>query len=147
MRNRTGRVKGLMPEILSILQSLIIGKYELSLELMNYASDRFFSELFDSLLGSKQWKSFNEDKVRTLVSDKNGPLSVEGIEKLIELRYQYGLTTEMPNDLTSNGESPVLSSAFTHEMMFQSRYSRYWFYPVLFLYPLCQDRCRLGMEI
>lgn len=133
-RNRIGRVQSSMPEILTILQNLIVGKYDLPLELMNYASDRFFSELFDSLLWSKKWQLFSEDKVRTLALDKDGPFSVEGIKKLIELRYQYGLMTEMPKELALNEQNPTLLSAFMHEMMSKSRYSRYLFYPVLFMY-------------
>lgn len=134
-RNKDGYIQSSMPEVLTILQPMIVGKYELPLELMVYASDRFFSELFDSLIGSKQWQSFNEDKVKIIVSDTEGPLSINGIMKLIEARYEYGVMTEMPTTVLQDIHGyPTLSSSFMHTMMFYSRYPRYWFYPIIFKY-------------
>ena len=99
---------------------------------MDYATDRFFSELFDSLLGIKYWEHFKKEKVSIIVEDKEGPLSIFGIKKLIEFRYEYGAITEMPHERIADSKLPVLESAFLYEMMFWSRYSRYWFYSYYF---------------
>ena len=133
-RNRTSRVKSSMAEILEILQPIIVGKYGIRLEFMDYAADRFFSELFDSLLGIKYWEHFKKEKVSTIVQDKEGPLSILGIKKLIEFRYEYGAITEMPHEQFDDSKLPIFESAFLYEMMFWSRYSRYWFYPIIFRY-------------
>lgn len=133
-RNRTDIIKSSMAEILEILQPLIIGKYGLSLEIMNYSTDRFFNELFDELLDIKHWEHFKKEKISAIVKDNEGPLSINGIKKLIELRYDYGALTEMPKEQSTAGSMPSLKSAFLFHMMFESRYSRFWFYPVIFKY-------------
>lgn len=119
-----------MGEILSMLQPVIVAKYGLSLGLMDYERDRFYGQLFDMLLiiykWKENWQEFNHAKMDTIVTDKDGPLSVGGIRRLIEHRYQNHIDCDPANGTLETVAMTNLASC--------SRYSRYWFYPILFAY-------------
>jgi hypothetical protein len=124
-RNRPVTISS-MGEILSMLQPVIVAKYGLNRGLMNYDCDRFYGQLFDMLLQLTDWPDFNREKVADIVADKEGPLSVPSLQKMIEQRYKY--------DALCNPGKGSLEDNAMHRMMFWSRYPRYWFYPILFAY-------------
>jgi hypothetical protein len=124
-RNRDATCSS-MGELLSMLQPVIIAQYSLNRELMNYDCDRFYGELFDTLLALNAWPKFNPEKMAVIVADKEGPLSVAAIQKMIEQRYLY--------DAVCNPVSGTLEDVAMTRMSYLSRYPRYWFYPILFSY-------------
>jgi hypothetical protein len=113
-----------MGEILSLLQPVIVSTYSLNRDLMNYDSDRFYGQLFDTLLAINTW--FNPDKMAAIVADKEGPLSVAGVQKMIEQRYLY--------DVVCDPAKGTLEDVALRRIVDLSRYGRYWFYPILFAF-------------
>ena len=124
------RVNVSMSQILSILQTLIVIRYDLPVMLLDYATDRFFDHLFDTVLGINLWPHFSADKVKTIVDDRSdlAPLSIQGIDHLIRVRYQFCDLFE------AEGQSPA-SDVMLNKLVWQSRYGwRYWCLPVIHLY-------------
>jgi hypothetical protein len=70
---------------------------------------------------------FRKDAIDSICKDREGPLSIRGIRSLLGHRYEYAEECEMTKDC-----APPLLDAFSHMMICESRYSRYWFYPVIF---------------
>jgi hypothetical protein len=125
-RNREMKATISMGDILSILQPVIVAKYSLSRELMFYDCDRFYGHLFDTLLKLNDWPEFNPEKMAAIDEDKEGPLSVDGIRRMIEHRYQY--------HAVCSPAKGTLEDVAMNRMIFWSRYPRYSFYPILFAY-------------
>lgn len=130
-----GRGNVSMSQILSILQTLIVTRYDLPVVLFDYATDRFFDHLFDAILGINSWPHFGADKLKNIVDDRSdlAPLSVQGIDHLITARYQFSDLFE------TEGQSPV-SDVMLNKLVWQSRYGwRYWYLPVIHLYLYPKD--------
>ena len=128
-RQRT-RASVSMPQILSILQTLLVAYYDLPVVLYDYATDRFFDQLFDSLLGLNQWAHFTPEKLKNILSDRSplAPMSVSGIKHLINARYRY-------DDLFSTEDKNPVSDVMLQRLIWHSRYGgRYWYLPVIHLY-------------
>lgn len=139
-RNRSCSTSVSMPQILSILQTLIIATYELDSTLYDYATDRFFDQLFDSLLGINRWDHFAVQKLERICQDVAGksPLSVAGIGRLIDCRYEF---EQLFNSPCSN----VVSDIALNRFMWQTRYGgRHWYLPVICLYLNHEDK--VGLE-
>ena len=68
--------------ILSIYQYILIAKYNLPVVLYGYGTDTFFERLFDTILGNQLHDHFRNNV-------KNVELSIEEIEKIIEVRYKW----------------------------------------------------------
>ena len=118
-----------MAQIMTIMQSTIVLKYGLNMALIDYGTDRFFEQLFDCLLGINNWAHFNPDKVQQIVEDRNGPLSIEGLNKLIQCTRQF-------HQLHDQKTVPM-RDAVRLRMMWQTRYGwRYWYLPIIFAYQL-----------
>jgi len=129
-RNKThGYAVASMQEILTALQALIIAKYDLSNVLFDYATDRFFEQLLDALLGVNTWKHFDSNQLQAIEEDNSSdsPLSIQGIHKLIECRYKF--------HLRYGQDACEFKDVALTRFMEQSRYGwRYWYYPVIFMY-------------
>lgn len=124
-----------MPEILRILQSLIIAQYDMPMELFDYSTERFWEQLFDALLGINIWPHFRADALDKIIQDQSeaSPLSVASINKLIDCRYRY-------HQKFDSDETGLVSDVALTRFMMQSRYGwRYWYYPVIFLYQHGED--------
>lgn len=119
-----------MTQILAILQTLLIAYYDLPVVLYDYATDRFFDQLFDSILGLNPWAHFSPERLKDIVADRSplAPLSVDGIERLIKARYRY-------DDLFGTEDKNPVSDVMLQRLMWHSRYGgRYWYLPVIHLY-------------
>lgn len=119
-----------MPQLLSILQALVVAYYDLPVGLFDYANDRFFDHLFDSLLGVNQWPHFATEKLKLISEDTSplAPLTVHGIERLITARYCF-------EDLFDTAEANPAASIMLNKLIWHSRYGwRYWHLPVIHLY-------------
>ena len=68
--------------ILSIYQYILIAKYNLPGTLYSYGTDTFFERLFDTIFKINQWEHFKNNV-------KDLELSVEDIENIIEVRYEW----------------------------------------------------------
>lgn len=102
--------------ILGIYQYIIIAKYNLPVTLYSYGTDTFFERLFDTLFNINQWEHFKNNV-------KNLELSIEDIEKIIEVRYKW------EGDGYGTAED-----ACAMNFIWWSRYSRYWNLTFVFLY-------------
>lgn len=111
--SRIGEVESNIGEILSLYQIEIISKYNLPDPLYDYPNNRFFEELFDSILKIKQRAYFtNLSKVS---------LKVEDILRIIEIRYQWQKRSFI-------SDSGIVLSALDYcnlHLIDWSRYSRY----------------------
>jgi hypothetical protein len=135
-RNRTCTTSVSMPQILIILQTLIIATYEFDSTLYDYATDRFFDQLFDSLLGINRWDHFAVQKLGRLCQDvsEKSPLSVAGIARLIDCRYEFEQRYNSPSN-------NVISDIVLNKFMWQTRYGwRHWYLPVICLYLNHEDK-------
>lgn len=94
-------------EILNIYQYILIAKYNLPVVLYNYATDTFFERLFDTILGNQLHDHFKNNV-------KNFELSIEEIEKIIAVRYEW------ENDWYKTAEDLCCYKLIEH-----SRYRRY----------------------
>ncbi len=138
-RNRSCSTAVSMSQILTILQTLIIATYELDSTLYDYATDRFFDQLFDSLLGINRWNHFAVQKLERICQDvdEKSPLSVTGIGRLIDCRYEFEQRFNSPC-------SNVVSDIALNKFMWQTRYGwRHWYLPVICLYLNHEDKVSL----
>lgn len=106
--------------ILTIYQYIIIAKYHLPVVLYNYGVDRFFEELFDTILGNQLHDHFKNNV-------SNVELLIEDIDKIIEVRYEW-------EKKWKNKENFTLESACAFNIIWSSRYVRYWELTFVFLY-------------
>lgn len=121
-----------MKEILSILQAIIISKYDFNKVLFDYSSNRFFELLFDALLNIQYAENFQKKNIESIINDKtSSPLSINEIRKIIECRYEI-------EDIY-NGANSVLKKSFLWHMIGRTRYSRYWYLSVIHLYQFGKD--------
>jgi hypothetical protein len=102
--------------ILGIYQNILIAKYNLPVTLYSYGTDTFFERLFDTIFKINQWEHFKNNI-------KNIDLSIEDIEKIIEVRYEW-----------ENNGYKTCEDACAMNFIWWSRYSRYWTLIFLFLY-------------
>lgn len=106
--------------ILSIYQYILIARHHLPVVLYNYGVDRFFEELFDTILGNQLHDHFKNNV-------SNVELSVEDIEKIIAVRYEWENKWKTKEDFT-------LENACAFNVIWWSRYVRYWELTFVFLY-------------
>lgn len=102
--------------ILGIYQNILIATYNLPVTLYSYATDTFFERLFDTIFNINQWEHFKNNV-------KNIVLSIEEIEKIIQVRYEW-------EDNSYN----TCEDACAMNFIWCSRYSRYWTLTFVFLY-------------
>ncbi|OJX49784.1 MAG: hypothetical protein BGO88_08490 [Flavobacterium sp. 38-13] len=108
--------------ILAIYQYIIIAKYNLPVVLYNYGVDRFFEQLFDTIL-SNQVHDYFKNNVDTI------QLSVHDIDKIINVRYEWEHKWRTKEGLTAE-------NACSFHFIWWSRYSRYWDLTFVLLYSL-----------
>lgn len=106
--------------ILSIYQSILIARHHLPVVLYNYGVDRFFEELFDTILGNQ-----HHDNFRNTIEQVE--LSVEDLQKIIAVRYEWEKKWKSKEDFT-------LENACAFNLIWWSRYVRYWELTFVFLY-------------
>lgn len=102
--------------ILSTYQFILIAKYNLPTTLYTYSTDTFFERLFDTIFKINQWEHFKNNV-------KNIELSIEEIERVIEVRYEW-----------ENNSYRTAEDACAMHFIWWSRYSRYWTLIFVFLY-------------
>jgi uncharacterized protein with ParB-like and HNH nuclease domain len=104
-------------EILDIYKFILIAKYKLPQSLYNYSSETFFEQLFDTLLNVKSWDLFEKSKAEKI------EMSLKDIKKLINMRY------ELYKIIGKSAHSTCASN-----FIWYTRYSKFWFLPVIFLF-------------
>ncbi len=98
--------------VLSIYQYVIIAKYELPTTLYYLGVETFFERLFDTILNINQWEHFKNNV-------KKVELSLEDIDKIIDLRYEWERKWKSKEGFTAEYVCAV-------NLIWWSRYSRYW---------------------
>lgn len=118
-----------MQEILGILQTILVSRYDLSNTLFSYETGRFFDNLFDSLLCINYAEHFSKDVAQRILDDDDeyAPLTIHGLRKLIECRYAFA-------DRYCTKDKTLFKDAFMYQMMWYSRYGRFWPLPIVFMY-------------
>lgn len=91
----------------SIYQKYIISKYELSKSLYQQSSDKFFEELFDTLLNIQTYKDLN-------IKGKNVELSLDDLKRIVEVAYFW-----------NSSDYPSSEGLLSDRLINCSRYSRY----------------------
>lgn len=106
--------------ILDIYQYILIAKYNLPVVLYNYGVDRFFEQLFDTILGNQLHDHFknNVNDVQLLIGD---------IDEIIEVRFEW-------EHKWRNKECLTLENTCAFHFIWLSRYSHYWKLTFVFLY-------------
>ena len=94
-------------DVRSIYQKYIISKYELSKSLYQQSSDKFFEELFDTLLNIQTHKDLN-------IKGKNVELSLEDLKRIVEVAYFW-----------NSSDYPSTEGLLSDRLINCSRYSRY----------------------
>ena len=130
--NNQHKCKISMSGILTILQTLLITRYEMNTTLYGYATDRFFEQLFDTLLNINAWKHFNKETLDKILIDNNSPLSIDGISKLIDCRFTF--------EQKFISDEGILSDVALNKLMWQSRYGwRHWYLPIIYQYQIGEN--------
>jgi len=101
-------------QILSIYQVYLIGKYDLSSVLYTYNVNTFFEKLFDQILNINNHLYFDK------VIENKVELSLKDLENIIEARKQF------------NDNPFERINACEYNLIFHSRYSRYWIWLQIF---------------
>jgi hypothetical protein len=105
-----------MDEILQIYQHIIIAKYKLPRVLYTYGMDKFFEQLFDTILKTNIWEHFKNNV-------KEVDLSLEVLEKIIDIRYEW-----------ANSSYETAEDGCAEGLINFSRYSRYIILIFIFLF-------------
>ncbi|MFZ7132260.1 MAG: DUF262 domain-containing protein [Eubacteriales bacterium] len=107
--------------VLNIYQFILIAKYELPVALYSLATETFFERLFETKFKINQWENFknNIDRIE---------LSLDDIERIIKVRYEW-----------ENSHYPTLEDACAQNLIWWSRYGRYWIVIFVFLYKFVDE--------
>lgn len=111
--------------ILKTYQYILIARYGLPVALYNYGVDRFFEQLFNTILGIEDHEYF-KNNVACI------DLSVAEIERVIEVSYKWQCKWKTKEGFTAE-------DACAFYFIWWSRYSHYWDLTFVLLY-------RLGSE-
>jgi hypothetical protein len=124
-RNRCAeRQIGSILEIMSLAQHLLTARYELPVSLHELASGTFFERFFDAALQIDRPDGFSLETIRKV------ELDIGLFQKLIETRYTWEKVM---------GELGMESLGNLY-LLWNSRYGRYWYMPVLYLHLYPEDR-------
>jgi hypothetical protein len=96
--------------ILDIYQDYLIAKYDMPVDLFDYAVDTFYERLFDSLLNINQWKLFKDAK--------KVKLDLGELTEIIEIRYKY-----RRKDIENIAHESMYA---LYSISWRSRYGKYW---------------------
>lgn len=107
-------------QILNIYQYILIARYNLPVVLYNYGADRFFEELFDTIMGNQLHEHFKNNVDNVI-------LSLEDIDKIIEIRYEW-------EHKWRSKEGFNAENVCSFYLIWWSRYSRYWELAFVLLY-------------
>lgn len=114
-------------EILDIYKCILIARYNLPQSLYNYATDTFFDQLFDTISNIKSWNLFDKNIVNKI------DLSLEEIKNLIDAIYKwYNISNKFAETVCAN-----------NFIWSYTRYSNFWFLPVIFLYKFSGDETKM----
>jgi len=105
--------------ILEMYKYILVAKYDLPKTLYFYETNRFFEELFDTLLNENRWDIFKNIKDRGVI------LSIKELEEIIQTRFQWHLIYK---------NVPTAEDACSLYFIRWSRYSRYDILAYLFTY-------------
>jgi hypothetical protein len=111
--------------ILEIYKDILIAKYNLPDTLFQFGWETFYDRLFDTLLGIREWEHFGK------VFENKIDIRLDEIRNVVNVRfewerYQYVSTENM----------------FALNLIWWSRYGRYWRIVYLFLYAYREDSGR-----
>ncbi len=107
-------------DVLGIYRDYIIAKYDLPNVLFDYNTETFFERLFDTILGINNWEHFS----KASNEDTKLELSLAEIKKCIETRFKW-----------HSNKFISVENMFSYELLFRSRYSKYWrmVYQILYI--------------
>lgn len=115
IENEKRKTKVSILEILRIYQYIIITENDLPDNLNQLATATFFDRLFDTIFNINKWESFS--------NAKNVELSLDKIEKIISVRFQW-------EDMSQKTTEDVCAEHLIH----WSRYGRYWNLVYVYMY-------------
>ena len=103
--------------ILDIYKDILIAKYNLPDTLFQYGWETFYERLFDTLLGIKEWEHFGK------VFENKVDIKLDEMRDIVNMRFEWE-------------DSQYVSSEnmFALNLIWWSRYGRYWRIVYLFLY-------------
>ncbi|RZK11123.1 MAG: DUF262 domain-containing protein [Flavobacterium sp.] len=108
-----------IPGILGIYKYILISKFGLDKSLNQYSTNHFYDLLFDNLLSNGNNKEFKGKSIK---------LSLDEIEKLVNVRYEW-----------EKNQFPTAEDASAMQLIWWSRYGRYWVLDFVFMYAFCDD--------
>lgn len=100
--------------VLEIYKDYLIAKYDLPNVLFQFGTDTFFERLFDSILSVRQWEHFN--------NRNNLQLCLKELEDIVRMRFEW-----------ENSNYVSVENMFALNLIWWSRYGRYWRLVYLFL--------------
>lgn len=109
--------------ILDIYKDILIAKYNLPDVLFQFGWETFYDRLFDTLLGIREWEHFNK------VFENRVDIQLEEIKQVINIRFEW----EKSNYVS-------VENMFALNLIWWSRYGRYWKIIYLHLYKYRDDQ-------
>lgn len=111
--------------ILDIYKDILIAKYNLPDTLFQFGWETFFDRLFDTLLGVREWEYF------TKVFENKVDIRLDEIRDVVNVRFEW-----------ENSHYVSTENMFALNLIWWSRYGRYWRIVYLFLYKYREDEDR-----
>ena len=105
--------------VLDVYKYIVVAKYDLPKNLYFYETNRFFEELFDTLLNTNRSDNFKN------IKEKGLTLSLHELEQIINARFHWHVTYN---------NAPTAEDACSWHFIWRSRYSRYHIVAYLFTY-------------